>query len=96
MDHFGADNMATHCGDIGLGPPPADDAVPKVFACATMWHETREEMGEMLKSIMRMDEDQSAHRCAREYFADPSRPPKDYYEFESRCPHKINKKKIKK
>lgn len=46
-----------------------------------MWHETREEMMEMLKSILRMDEDQCARRVAQKYLrvVDP-----DYYEFESK------------
>lgn len=45
-----------------------------------MWHETHEEMMEMLKSILRMDEDQCARRVAQKYLrvVDP-----DYYEFES-------------
>lgn len=45
-----------------------------------MWHETKDEMIEFLKSIMRLDEDQCARRVAQKYLrvVDP-----DYYEFES-------------
>lgn len=55
------------------------DQITKIYACATMWHETNEEMIQMLKSCMRMDEDQSARRNAQKYLriVDP-----DYYEFE--------------
>jgi chitin synthase len=44
-----------------------------------MWHETPEEMMQMLKSIFRMDSDQAARRLAQKYLdiVDP-----DYYEFE--------------
>ena len=31
----------------------ADDIVPQIYACATMWHETRFEMTQLLKSIFR-------------------------------------------
>lgn len=57
------------------------DSITRIYACATMWHETREEMMEMLKSILRMDEDQCARRVAQKYLrvVDP-----DYYEFESK------------
>uniref|UniRef100_A0A1I7XD52 chitin synthase n=1 Tax=Heterorhabditis bacteriophora TaxID=37862 RepID=A0A1I7XD52_HETBA len=56
------------------------DAITKIYACATMWHETAHEMTCMLKSIFRLDEDQCARRNAQKYLKiiDP-----DYYEFEA-------------
>lgn len=74
------------------------DAITKIYACATMWHETTTEMTCMLKSIFRMDEDQCARRNAQKYLkVGPSFmhvPPflgidslqvidPDYYEFEA-------------
>ena len=45
-----------------------------------MWHETKEEMMEMLRSIFRVDSDYAARRHARKFLAinDP-----DYYEWET-------------
>ncbi|XP_041374239.1 chitin synthase chs-2-like [Gigantopelta aegis] len=56
------------------------DSTPMIFICATMWHETENEMIQMLKSVFRMDSDQSARRTAQIFFniTDP-----DYYEFEA-------------
>ncbi|XP_041375040.1 chitin synthase chs-2-like [Gigantopelta aegis] len=56
------------------------DSTPMIFICATMWHETENEMIQMLKSVFRMDCDQSARRTAQIFFniTDP-----DYYEFEA-------------
>jgi chitin synthase len=56
------------------------DSITRIYACATMWHETKKEMMEMMKSLFRMDEDQSARRVAQKYLkvVDP-----DYYEFET-------------
>ena len=58
----------------------ASDSITRIYACATMWHETTDEMLAMLKSIFHMDEDQSARRVAQKYLkiVDP-----DYYEFET-------------
>nr|AUS84047.1 chitin synthase-1 [Tetranychus cinnabarinus] len=55
------------------------DFMTKILVCATMWHETSEEMIQMLKSVFSMDFDQSARHKAQKYLrvVDP-----DYYEFE--------------
>lgn len=58
-----------------------EDKITRIFACATMWHETPEEMMEFLKSIFRMDEDQAAHRIVKQFLDYPD---EDYYEWESR------------
>ncbi|GJQ87499.1 hypothetical protein Trydic_g10257 [Trypoxylus dichotomus] len=60
--------------------PHPDDSITRIYACATMWHETKEEMMEFLKSIFRLDEDQCARRTVREQlgFNLP-----DYYELET-------------
>ncbi|KAJ9577214.1 hypothetical protein L9F63_006188, partial [Diploptera punctata] len=61
-------------------PEREADRVRRVYACATMWHETPDEMMQMLKSIFRMDADQCARRIAQKHMkiVDP-----DYYEFET-------------
>ncbi|CAO1401711.1 unnamed protein product [Diamesa hyperborea] len=58
----------------------SSDHITRIYACCTMWHETKDEMIEFLKSIIRLDEDQCARRVAQKYLriVDP-----DYYEFET-------------
>jgi chitin synthase len=72
----------SHCYE---GLEPGDDQVKdsdrirRVFACVTLWHEEKDEMKQMLKSLFRMDSDQSARRLAQKYFevVDP-----DYYKLQ--------------
>jgi chitin synthase len=63
------------------GNTKTSDSITRIYACATMWHETKSEMLEMLKSVFRMDEDQSARRVAQKYLKVVDN---DYYEFESK------------
>lgn len=47
-----------------------------------MWHETREEMMEFLKSVMRLDHDQFKQKKIKERFDNDEK----YYELESAFP----------
>ena len=56
------------------------DKITRIYACATMWHENKEEMMEMLKSLYRIDMDYSARRLAQKYLGIVDQ---DYYEWET-------------
>ncbi|XP_055854071.1 chitin synthase chs-2 [Episyrphus balteatus] len=58
------------------------DTIPQLIICATMWHETQEEMMEFLKSIVRLDEDQCAHRMAKIHI-NKGKEDEEYYELET-------------
>lgn len=62
-------------------PDSNRDNITRIYACATMWHETKEEMVAFLKSVLRLDEDQCAHRIVRNYLQ-YNLP--NYYELESK------------
>ncbi|XP_055860638.1 uncharacterized protein LOC106074351 isoform X3 [Biomphalaria glabrata] len=68
--------------DSFRGPAQADRSpdVPLLYACATMWHETRQEMIQLLKSLHRLDRDQYIRKLANEKVGgnDP-----DFYNFEA-------------
>lgn len=52
--------------DVDLNEDDIDeDKITRIYACGTMWHETRPEMIEFLKSIFRLDRDQSANEIVR-------------------------------
>lgn len=55
------------------------NVTPQVYACATMWHETRQEMTQLLKSLFRLDYVHCASKLAQEKFRihDP-----DFYDLE--------------
>ena len=57
-----------------------EEGHPRIYACATMWHETAEEMVTMFKSVLRMDAHQCCMRLVRNYFEIPVR---GYFEFET-------------
>ncbi|KAI6189337.1 Chitin synthase [Aphelenchoides fujianensis] len=81
LDLDGEENSETRL-EPGLirGHASTADEVTKIYACATLWHETGLEMTCMLKSIFRMDEDQSAHKNAQR-LVKVVHP--DYYLFEA-------------
>nr|AHX26709.1 chitin synthase [Platynereis dumerilii] len=59
-----------------------EQTIPMVYACATLWHETDQEMKQLLKSIFRMDMEQCARKLALTKFGLGE---SDYYEFETHC-----------
>nr|ACD10533.1 chitin synthase 1b [Ectropis obliqua] len=76
------ETISVHTDNTGSSPKTvkSSDQITRIYACATMWHETKDEMMSFLTSVIRSDDDQSARRVAQKYLGivDP-----DYYEFEA-------------
>lgn len=58
-----------------------EDTITRIYACATMWHETPEEMTDFLNSILRLDNDQGCLKEIKENYRVLHR---DYYELEGK------------
>ncbi|XP_063422773.1 chitin synthase chs-2-like [Mytilus trossulus] len=68
---------------------PLKKIPPMIYACATMWHENRQEMVQLLKSLYRVDTDQYIRQKALETYISLNKGEEvnteafEYYEFEA-------------
>ncbi|KAH9405136.1 Chitin synthase 2, partial [Tyrophagus putrescentiae] len=74
-------NNSLHSITSGIGMGNTGEKI-RIYACATVWHETADELVQMLKSIMRVDEDQASRRLAVKWLKVQEHQV-DYYEFET-------------
>ncbi|XP_048727151.2 uncharacterized protein LOC125645600 isoform X7 [Ostrea edulis] len=61
----------------------AKEIPPMIYACATMWHENRLEIVQILKSLFRMDKDQFMRKEAYKMAGFKNMQDIEYYEFEA-------------
>ncbi|XP_065940998.1 chitin synthase chs-2 isoform X2 [Magallana gigas] len=61
----------------------AKEIPPMIYACATMWHENRLEIVQILKSLFRMDKDQFMRKQAYAMAGYKNMQEIEYYEFEA-------------
>ncbi|XP_037075582.1 chitin synthase chs-2-like [Pollicipes pollicipes] len=77
----GVDYISTHSEASGSNSSAHhSDSITRILACATMWHEERNEMLLMLQSVAHMDYDQSARRCMQKYLRIVD---SDYYHYKT-------------
>lgn len=77
---------------IDAKPNPEDDETIRIYICATMWHEDRNEMLQMLKAVMRLDYEQGARKIAKKHFGNEQN--KLIYEMEGRNNQHISYLKV--
>ncbi|XP_037938535.1 chitin synthase chs-2 [Teleopsis dalmanni] len=81
-EYIGSKNLPNHKDADPTSDVLESDKIPQLIICATMWHETLDEMMEFLKSIVRLDEDQCARRMAKIHI-NGGKPDDEYYELET-------------
>lgn len=67
--------------DLKMASDKYKDRVTRIYACATMWHEEKNEMNQLVGSILRLDKDHCAMRFTQKYYKVRI---EDYYELESK------------
>ncbi|XP_013390586.1 uncharacterized protein LOC106158988 isoform X2 [Lingula anatina] len=69
--------------EAGSPDVPPEEKPPMIYVCATMWHETENEMIQFLKSLLRLDADQGTRKLARDHdLLGEGVKDQDYYEME--------------
>ena len=75
------DRLGLEEDSIDAKPEQLQSNIIRVFVCVTMWHEDRNEMLHLLKTVMRLDYEQGIRRIAREHFGDNLK--KNIFDMES-------------
>lgn len=81
LDNIGVIEQELGNIDLDVTGNKRKDRITRIYACATMWHEEKREMNQLVNSILRLDKDQCAMRVTQKHYKVYI---KDYYELESK------------